>query len=67
MAMTWTNIAMLYLQTDRPEEAKPLLARACRVFARIGSPHLGTANDALAVACGSPAAAQAYLDATPDA
>jgi Flp pilus assembly protein TadD len=61
-AGTWTNMGMLYLQTDRAEEARPLLARAYLVFAQIGSPDADTAARALARACGSVEAANAYLE-----
>jgi len=61
MASTWTNMGLIYLQTDRIEEAKPRLARAYLAFARLGSPHADTAADALVQACGSAEAANAYL------
>jgi tetratricopeptide (TPR) repeat protein len=61
MAQTWTNMALLYLETDRAGEAKPLLARAYSIFAQLGSPHAQTAASALVRACGSVDAANAYL------
>jgi hypothetical protein len=62
MASTWTNMALAYLQTDRAEEAKPLLGQAYLVFSRLGSPHAETAYQGLVEACGSEDAANAYLD-----
>jgi tetratricopeptide (TPR) repeat protein len=62
MASTWTNIGLVYLQTDRAEEAKPLLAQAYLVFAQLGSPHAQAAANALVQAFeGSVDAANAYL------
>jgi tetratricopeptide (TPR) repeat protein len=61
MASTWANLGLLYLQTDQTEEARPLLARAYLIFAKIGSPHAETAARALVQACGSAEAAEAYL------
>jgi hypothetical protein len=55
-------MALLYLQTDRTDEAKPLLARAYLIFAQIGSPNAQTAAKALLEACeGSQDAADAHL------
>jgi hypothetical protein len=62
MASTWTNMALLHLQTDRAAEAKPLLGRAYLVFSRLGSPHAETAYQGLVEACGSEEAANGYLD-----
>ena len=62
MASTRTNLALVYMQTGRQEEAKPLLARAHLVFARLGSPHADTAAQGLVQACdGSVEAANDYL------
>jgi hypothetical protein len=61
LAQVWTNIGILYLQTGRGEEAKPLLAAAFRVFARLGSPHVNEAASWLVQACGSEDEANTYL------
>ena len=61
MASTWGNIGFLYLNTGRSEEARPLLARAYFIFAKIGSPDQHSAAQALVQVCGSVEAANSYL------
>jgi tetratricopeptide (TPR) repeat protein len=61
-ANQYTNLGILYLQTDHLEQAKPLLARAYLIFAQVGSPNAETAANALVQAFeGSVDAANAYL------
>ena len=61
-ANQYTNLGVVYLKKDRAEEAKPLLARAYLIFAKVGSPSAKSAASALVRACGSVEKANAYLD-----
>jgi tetratricopeptide (TPR) repeat protein len=61
MASIWNNMALLYLEIDQVEEAKPLLVRAYSTFAQLRSPEAQNAANALVQACGSVDAANAYL------
>lgn len=63
LALIWVNLGGLYLETDRIEEAKPLLAHAFLVLTKLGSPDANIAIGGLLKACGSLEIAQAYLRA----
>lgn len=54
------DIGRLHLRAGEPEKARPHLRYAVTVLAHLGSPHADDAVRALAEACGSVEAAQAY-------
>ena len=60
-ALVWLNVGLLYLETDRSEEAGPLLAHAYLILAQLGSPEAEKAAAALVRACGSVEAANTCL------